>query len=456
MDSECAEVDISHVTRPELIIQPDLTAICVPVMERQDEGIAGCWHMHLQSSCGRKLFPLLDASIPINGRELFFSPMPATPSVQDVQDLCKWSKQSRDAWMDKAEAPTTFDLFCRIARRIDRYVYFPEEYRQGHIATLSVWVLMTYLFRAFPAVPYLYFSGPLGSGKTRAMEALAQLSWRPLTASSLTGPTLFRGRHATGGAFFLDEAERMQEDSPEIADLRSMLLAGYKRGGTAKRLEPVGDTYRMVSFDVYGPTVLACIKGLPAALSSRCITLRMMRAPKGEPRTKTSIDDNPEEQQDIVDGLHCWALEHGYAAATCDIDSHGLANRDAELWMPLLRIASHTGDDGLVELLAKHASEMVAASAGDKAPDADPVFLSALYRLRRRGELPTPNDVLDEAREIEQGCFESFRPRGLSNVLKNYDITTDRSNGKRVYRTEIANIIKAAENYGYELGGSNE
>ena len=157
-----------------------------------------------------------------------------------------------------------------------------------------------------------------------------------------------------------------------------------------------------------------------------------------------------------MDGLHCWALEHGYAAATCDIDSHGLANRDAELWMPLLRIASHTGDDGLVELLAKHASEMVAASAGDKAPDADPVFLSALYRLRRRGELPTPNDVLDEAREIEQGCFESFRPRGLSNVLKNYDITTDRSNGKRVYRTEIANIIKAAENYGYELGGSNE
>lgn len=456
MNSESTEVDISHVTRPELIIQPDITAICVPVMERQDEGIAGCWHMHMRSSCGREVFPLLDASIPINGRELFFSPMPADPSVQDVQDLCKWSKQSRDAWMDKAEAPTTFDLFCQIATRIDRYVYFPEEYRQGHIATLSVWVLMTYLFRAFPAVPYLYFSGPLGSGKTRVMEVLAQLSWRPLTASSLTGPTLFRGRHATGGAFFLDEAERMKEDSPEIAELRSMLLAGYKRGGTAKRLEPVGDTYRMVSFDVYGPTVLACIKGLPAALSSRCITLRMMRAPKGEPRTKTSIDDNPEERQNIVDGLHCWALEHGYAAATCDVDSHGLANRDAELWMPLLRIASHTGDAGLVELLAKHASEMVEASAADKAPDADPVFLNALYVLRKSGKLPAPQDVLDEARKIEDGCFESYGPKGLSNVLKNYGIKTQRSNGKRVYRTEISYILKAVENYGFALGVDDE
>ena len=30
---------------------------------------------------------------------------------------------------------------------------------------------MTYLFRALPAVPYVYFSGTLGSGKTRAMKA---------------------------------------------------------------------------------------------------------------------------------------------------------------------------------------------------------------------------------------------------------------------------------------------
>ena len=137
-------------------------------------------------------------------------------------------------------------------------------------------------------------------------------------------------------------------------------------------------------------------------------------------------------------------------------DAHGLANRDAELWMPLLRIASHTGDAGLVELLAKHANETVDASAEDKAPDADPVFLNALYVLRKSGKLPTPKDVLDEARTIEDGCFESFRPRGLSAVLKNYKITTGRSNGKRVYRTEVADIVRAAASYGYDLGGDDE
>lgn len=73
MTSENTEVDISHVTRPELIIQPDLTAICVPVMERQEEGMAGCWRMHLQHSYGsREVFTLPDVSIRMNGRELFF------------------------------------------------------------------------------------------------------------------------------------------------------------------------------------------------------------------------------------------------------------------------------------------------------------------------------------------------------------------------------------------------
>ena len=73
------------------------------------------------------------------------------------------------------------------------------------------------------------------------METLGRMVWRPIPSSSMTGPTLFRGRHATGGVLLLDEAERMRDDSPEIAELRSMLLAGYHNGGQARRLEPVGD-----------------------------------------------------------------------------------------------------------------------------------------------------------------------------------------------------------------------
>ena len=57
-----------------------------------------------------------------------------------------------------------------------------------------------------------------------------------------------------------------------------MLLAGYKKGGRAIRLEKVGDGFQTVSFEVFGPKCLACINGLPPALASRSIVVPMFRA----------------------------------------------------------------------------------------------------------------------------------------------------------------------------------
>ena len=59
----------------------------------------------------------------------------------------------------------------------------------------------------------------------------------------MTGAALFRTFHTQGGCLLLDEAERLRNtQDPATAEILSMLLAGYKRGGTATRLEPVGDT----------------------------------------------------------------------------------------------------------------------------------------------------------------------------------------------------------------------
>ena len=127
------------------------------------------------------------------------------------------------------------------------------------------------------------------------MAVLEGLVWRPSNFIDMKGRTLFRTLHGHGITLFLDEAERLKGDAPDVKELRAMLLAGYKAGGRATRLEPVGDSFPPVSFDVYGPKALACIEGMPPALASRCITVRMMRAPIKEQRTKSTLDDNPED-----------------------------------------------------------------------------------------------------------------------------------------------------------------
>ena len=451
------EFPVNQVLRPEQIHLEDFSAISVPVMLKEDHGLRGTTLIYSQEANRRSVKELKLDHHMINGCQYWFDPMPPPPTTTEVGELGMWSQESREAWLAGAPAPETDAVFRAVTDWLDSFLVFPSDQRNGNLATLSSWVMMTYLFRALPAVPYLYFSGPLGSGKTRAMEVLARIAFRPMMSSSLTGPTVFRGRHATGCTLLFDEAERMQEDSPEVAELRAMLLAGYKNGATARRLEPVGNSYRMVAFQVYGPTVLACIKGLPPALASRCITIRMSRAAKGEERVTRSLDDLPDQPQKIIDDLHCWSLEHGYDASIQNVDYGSLSNRDAELWSPLLKIAAHSGDHDLVGLIQQHASNMVALTIDDKSNQADPVFLNALYQLRQAGEFPTPQEVLELAQELEPGCFDSYKARGLSNALKNYGITAARSNGKRIFRTELKEIVEITGNYGFDLEGkSNE
>ena len=101
----------------------------------------------------------------------------------------------------------------------------------------------------------------------------------------------------------MDEAERLRNtQDPATAEILSMLLAGYKKGGTATRLEPVGDSgFKTVSFDVFGPKALACIAGLPPALASRAIPVTMFRSPPGSEKPRRRIDADPEGWQRLRD-----------------------------------------------------------------------------------------------------------------------------------------------------------
>lgn len=341
-----------------------------------------------------------------------------------------------------------------VAERINRYVILPPGDAMGHGLTLAAWVMMTYAYPMLPALPYLYLAGPPGSGKTRTMDVLSRMVFRPFMTGNASAPVIFRTRHTFGGVLLLDEAERMRDTrSPDVAELLSILLSGYRRGGSATRMEPSGDTYRSVSFDCYGPVVLGCIKGLPPALSSRCTTVRMTRATKNDPQVARSLDDTPNEAADVLDALHCWALDHAFDAMDCPLPPSSLANRDAELWGPLLRIVTDAGDADAVALLVDHAEQMTRASADDATPEFDGLILTAFYRLRLQGITPTAGEVLEQARLIDGEAIDSdWKPRMVGGILHRY-FSSSKPNGRKVFRHEPDAIADACKRYGYDIDG---
>lgn len=453
------ELDPSMVFRPERFITPDVSGLAVPVIGERDGKPVGRWTLYLQWADGHRGKQDLVARLALpDDRMLWLVPSPAEPSAAQARALAGWTAGSRRAWLEGRNAPDPAHVFEGVCEQIARFLDFPADIAVGATGTLALWVFMSYLYPVFDAVPYLYVGGPLASGKSRLFEVLARLVFRPLSSSSLTGPALFRTLHDRGGTLLLDEAERLRYPGPEQGELLAMLLAGYKRGGQAIRLEPVGDTFRTVSFDVYGPKALACVAGLPPALASRCITLRMFRAAPLSPKPRRRIDAEPDTWRRLRDDLHALALSNGPAWLTLPDRADvcpSMPGRAYELWQPLLALAAYLEDHGAAGLLAlmqKYALDSIQSGQEDTTPDADETLLRLLADELREGGRPTPGEILSKAQAADERGFRNWSARGVAEHLKRYGLTTCYLHGHKVYNLrQLDTLRRVQRSYGVAL-----
>ena len=453
------EIDVSRIVRPEQFFAPEVAGLLVPVVTSLGGDPVSRLMVYLQWSDGKRECRQLDKCLElVDGSRLWVHPIPGEPSMTSTP---AWSASARQDWLKGTAGPDPAAVFKVICERIAYYIDLPPDVAAGTVATLALWSILTYCYQAWGAVPYLYVGGPLGSGKSRVIEILARLVFRPMTTSNLTAPALFRTLHDRGGTVFFDEAERLKQSTPDQQEIVGMFLAGYKRGGQATRLEPVGDTFRPVAFQVYGPKALACIAGLPPVLASRCIPVMMFRAPPGSAKPQRRIDADPEGWRRLRDDLHALALTYGAAwldlAGCTDVCPPGIDGRSFELWQPLLSLATWVEDhgaEGLLRLMQRHALETVEMGKEDQTSDADEALLEVMTEMVRCGNKPTPGEILTRAKERDPSTFDKWIARTVSNRLKNYGIATPKkTHGERRYRdVTLQTLARIQRHYGIDLG----
>jgi len=455
--ADAPEVDISMIVRPEQFYTPEVAGLSVSTVRLVNGTPEGRWSLYLRWPAGRRECRQLAGSIDlVDGKRLWIHPQPGPPSPTTAAG---WSAESRQAWVKGETSVNPAKLFQRIQARFRRFLDLPTDTADGTTATLALWTLLTYCFRPWNAVPYLFIGGPLSSGKTRVFEVLSRLVFRPLLSSSTTGPCMFRSHHENGGTLLFDEAERLRQPTPDQSELLAMLLGGYRGGGKATRLEAVGDTFRPVSFDVFGPKALACIGGLPPALASRCITVAMFRAGPGSDKPRRRLDDDG-GWPTLRDHLHVMALDNGTTwlelAGRQDVCPAGINGRDYELWQPLLGLAafieSH-GEGGLLATMQAYALASIDKARDDAVPDQDENLLELLGLKVRQNFAPTPGELLAEAQQRDTNAFAKWSPRTVSNRLKSYGIVAKKTTrGRREYSgTTLADLYRIQNHYGIDL-----
>ena len=454
------EIEVSQVVRPELFHRPEVSGMLIPSTVRRitPDGpkTVGRWDMFLRWKSGRRERVPLRNSLTTKTGTIYFDPIPPDPLATRKAG---WSKASQAAWLDGADCPNVAELFVDLSKQFARYLHFQEAVAAGNTAVLSCWTILSYGLPAWDACPYLRLTGPKGSGKTRVLDVLEQIVFRPLSTSSASAPTLFRRLHSEGGVILLDEAESLRRtNDPGAADLANVFNSGYRKGGSADRLEKVGDGFQPVSFSTYGLKALASINPIPDALESRCIPIRMFRCPTNSPKPRRRICPDDPVWQGLRDRLHLLALETGpkwiALADDATVVPDWIGGRNFEKWQPILSIARWTEDagiEGLHSLLVDHAKVILDDDASVAVPDVDAILLRSMARLIRAGDYPKAGDVLKAAVEEEPNAFPNWTAHAVGRHLRQYGLQTKGLNGRLVYRPTEDQLAEIEAAYGVAL-----
>jgi len=228
-------------------------------------------------------------------------------------------------------------LFAQVAERYSRRLVLPGG---GQDAT-TLWTAHAHVFWAFHITPRLNFLSPEpGCGKTTALEMVALMVPRPLSADSLTPGVLVRVVDQRPPTLLLDELDAYLRANNE---LRGLLNAGHKRGGCAYRCEGGGNKVR--AFKAFAPAALAGLGRLPATLQDRSIVIPLVKAREGQ------IQEPLDPQRTALEHeLGCklarWAKDNFAALQACEPRlPTGAFNRVADNWRPLFAIAQVVGGD---------------------------------------------------------------------------------------------------------------
>jgi len=133
-------------------------------------------------------------------------------------------------------------------------------------------VFLTHVQDLVPQVPYRRYLAPWGSGKSAALDAVGNISYRGIIlAGSDTEKSIVRKLHNWRGTAIIDEADFSR--STYHAFIVKILNLGYdRRTGYYSRCDE-DDPFKTVTYRVYGCKLLATRSRFSdTALESRCLS----------------------------------------------------------------------------------------------------------------------------------------------------------------------------------------
>lgn len=175
-------------------------------------------------------------------------------------------------------APRTYGSDEALLDEVRGFIHRYADVSSSFEEIAGYYVLFSWIYDVFRELPYLRVRGDFGSGKSRVLQTIGSLCYKPIFSSGAsTVSPLFRILDAFRGTLVLDESDFRFSD--ERAEIVKILNNGNGTGFPVLRSEATPNKeYNPRAFHVFGPKIIAS-RGLftDRALESRCITEEMGR-----------------------------------------------------------------------------------------------------------------------------------------------------------------------------------
>lgn len=290
------------------------------------------------------------------------------------------------------------ELLNEIVAVFNKYLVLPD----GAAEAMALWVIHTYCHDAAWIGPILTLLSPTKQcGKTTSLNLLSYIVDKPLPASNLTAPTLFRGIEKYIPTLLLDEADTFMRDNEEM---RGVLNSGHNRASAqVLRAVPSGDDYDVKPFSTWCPKSVAAIGKLPATLMDRSIVIPMQRKKKSD-NVERLRGDKAHEFEPLRARCARWALDNFDAIKATDPPiPERLGDREADNWRTLLSIADTAGWDEIARTAIKN---LIPEKAEDD--DIGVKLLADIKKIFDGRDLMASADIVFELNQIEESPWPSF------------------------------------------------
>ena len=323
---------------------------------------------------------------------------------------------------------------------LGRFVVYPNEHaRTAHV----LWVVHAHMMDRWESTPRIAFlSAEPASGKTRALEVTGLLVPNPIQTVNVSPAYLFRKIGSEEGATILfDEIDTIfGPKAKDNEDIRGLLNAGHRRGATTGRCVVRGATVCTEELPAYAAVALAGLGWLPDTLLTRSIIVRMRKRHSGERVEAFRPRLNEAEGWQLRDLIANWAKDVHVDWPAFPVE---IADRDADVWEPLLAIADAIG--GAWPLRARVAGVALVADSREVEPSLGIRLLGDVRLAFGDADELSSKALLLALCEIEESPWSDIKgkplnERGLASRLRQYGL---KSRTVRVGSTTPKGYVRA-------------